>query len=105
MLPSVLALLSAFAYGAADFLGGLATHRSNATAVVIASQAAGLILLAAIVLVLSGSLLMHAAWHGAAAPAVDAGRQRRGPSGLAGGGPECRSGDGRRVPSAKSCGN
>jgi uncharacterized membrane protein len=49
MLPSVLALLSAFAYGAADFLGGLATHRSNATAVVIASQAAGLILLAATV--------------------------------------------------------
>ena len=43
MLPSVLALLSAFAYGAADFLGGLATHRSNATAVVIVSQAAGLI--------------------------------------------------------------
>jgi len=36
MLPSVLALLSAVAYGAADFLGGLATHRSNATAVVIA---------------------------------------------------------------------
>ena len=66
MLPSVLALLSAFAYGAADFLGGLATHRSNATAVVIASQAAGLILLAAIVLVLPGSL-PHArdlAWGG-----------------------------------------
>jgi uncharacterized membrane protein len=68
MLPSVLALLSAVAYGAADFLGGLATHRSNATAVVIASQAAGLILLAAIVLVLPGSL-PHArdlAWGGIA---------------------------------------
>ena len=68
MLPSVLALLSAFAYGAADFLGGLATHRSNATAVVIVSQAAGLTLLAAVTLFLPGSL-PHApdlAWGGIA---------------------------------------
>jgi uncharacterized membrane protein len=56
MLPPVLALLSAFAYGAADFLGGLATHRSNTTAVVIVSQAAGLALLAAVILFLPGSL-------------------------------------------------
>lgn len=56
MLPSVLALLSAFAYGAADFLGGLATRRSNTTAVVIVSQAAGLALLAAVILFLPGSL-------------------------------------------------
>src|SRR5918999_149058 len=56
MLPSVIALLSAFAYGAADFLGGLATHRASATAVVIVSQAAGLALLAAIIGFLPGSL-------------------------------------------------
>jgi len=68
MLPSVLALLSAFAYGAADFLGGLATHRSNATAVVIVSQAAGLALLAAVIFFLPGSLpqARDLAWGGIA---------------------------------------
>ena len=55
MLPSVIALLSAFTYGAADFFGGLATHRSNTVAVVIVSQAAGLALLTAVILVLRGS--------------------------------------------------
>ncbi|HEU4926843.1 MAG TPA: DMT family transporter [Vicinamibacterales bacterium] len=55
MVPPVLALLSAFAYGAADFLGGLATHRSNTMAVVIVSQAAGLALLMAVLLFLPGS--------------------------------------------------
>jgi uncharacterized membrane protein len=55
MLPSVIALLSAFAYGAADFLGGLATHRSNTMAVVIVSQAAGLVLLMVVLLFLPGS--------------------------------------------------
>ena len=68
MLPSVIALLSAVAYGAADFLGGLATHRSNTMAVVIVSQAAGLALLAAVILFLPGSL-PHArdlAWGGIA---------------------------------------
>jgi uncharacterized membrane protein len=55
MLPSVIALLSAFAYGAADFLGGLATHRSNTMAVVIVSQAAGLALLMVVLLFLPGS--------------------------------------------------
>jgi uncharacterized membrane protein len=69
MLPSVIALLSAFAYGAADFLGGLATHRSNTMAVVIVSQAAGLALLAAVLLFLPGGSLPHArdlAWGGIA---------------------------------------
>lgn len=41
----VLALLSAAAYGAADFLGGMATRRATAVSAVIVSQAAGLILL------------------------------------------------------------
>jgi drug/metabolite transporter (DMT)-like permease len=68
MLPSLIALLSAFAYGAADFLGGLATQRANAGAVVIVSQAAGLALLAAAIGFLPGSL-PHArdlAWGAAA---------------------------------------
>src|SRR5687767_14430674 len=56
MLPSLLALFSAFAYGAADFLGRLATQRSNTIAVVFVSQAAGLVLLAATILFLPGSL-------------------------------------------------
>ena len=55
MLPSVIALLSAFAYGAADFLGGLATHRSNTMAVVIVSQAVGLALLMVVLPFLPGS--------------------------------------------------
>ena len=55
MLPPLIALLSAFAYGAADFLGGLATHRSNTMAVVIVSQAAGLALLMVVLLFLPGS--------------------------------------------------
>jgi uncharacterized membrane protein len=55
MLPSSIALLSAFAYGAADFLGGLATHRSNTVAVVIVSQAVGLALLTVVILFLPGS--------------------------------------------------
>ena len=55
MLPSVIALLSACAYGAADFLGGLATQRSNTVAVVIVSQAVGLALLTVVILFLPGS--------------------------------------------------
>jgi uncharacterized membrane protein len=68
MLPSVIALLSAFAYGAADFLGGLATHRSNTVAVVIVSQAAGLALLTVVILFLPGSLpaARDLAWGGVA---------------------------------------
>ena len=42
-----LALASAALYGAADFLGGLASRRASTVAVVIVSQLAGLLLLAA----------------------------------------------------------
>ena len=41
----LLALLSAALYGAADFLGGLASRRTNTIAIVVMSQAAGLLLL------------------------------------------------------------
>ena len=45
-LTSLLAVLSSITYGTADFLGGLATRRhANLVAVVVVSQAAGLILL------------------------------------------------------------
>ena len=42
----LLALASAAVYGAADFLGGLASRRTNTIAIVIVSQLAGMILLA-----------------------------------------------------------
>ena len=48
----ILALASAVVYGAADFMGGLATKRSGAYAVVVWSQMAGLVILAAAVVVL-----------------------------------------------------
>lgn len=47
----VLGLASAIVYGASDFLGGLATKRSGAYAVVVWSQMAGLVVLAAAVAV------------------------------------------------------
>ncbi len=45
-LSSVLAILSAVAYGSADFLGGLASRRSSPMRVVAVSQLYGLILIA-----------------------------------------------------------
>jgi uncharacterized membrane protein len=51
-LIDFLALASAAVYGAADFLGGLAFRRASTFAVVIVSQLAGLILLAALLPVL-----------------------------------------------------
>jgi uncharacterized membrane protein len=47
-LVYLLALASAAFYGAADFLGGLASRRASTFAVVIVSQLAGLLLLAAL---------------------------------------------------------
>jgi uncharacterized membrane protein len=44
MFPVILALTSAATFGAADFLGGVATRRGGTMAVVIISQAAGLAL-------------------------------------------------------------
>ena len=42
----LLALSSAALYGAADFLGGLASRRTNVVAIVVTSQGCGLTLLA-----------------------------------------------------------
>ena len=54
-MASLFALLSAAAYGAADFLGGMAAKRSTTVAAVIVSQAAGLLLLGVVL-----PLLPHA---------------------------------------------
>jgi drug/metabolite transporter (DMT)-like permease len=51
-LAYILALASAVAYGAADFLGGFAARRASALAVVVTSQAAGLVVLLAMLPVL-----------------------------------------------------
>ncbi len=51
----LLAIGSAVLYGAADFTGGLATRRAGTIPVVILSQASGLIMLALVLPLLSGS--------------------------------------------------
>ena len=50
-----LALASAALYGAADFLGGLASRRASTIAIVLVSQAAGLIPLVLLLVVLPGA--------------------------------------------------
>lgn len=45
MVGNALGLVSSIAYGAADFMGGLASRRSSALSVVVISQAAGLVVL------------------------------------------------------------
>jgi drug/metabolite transporter (DMT)-like permease len=50
----LLALGAAFVYGAADFLGGIASRRTPAAAVVVLSQAAGIVVLAVAWIALPG---------------------------------------------------
>lgn len=67
-MASLLALLSAVAYGAADFLGGFATRRATTVGAVVVSQAAGLAALALVIPLLPAAH-MHAAdvaWGAAA---------------------------------------
>ena len=52
MLPYLLALSSAVFYGSADFIGGLVSRRVAAIAVVLISQAAGLVLVALLIPIL-----------------------------------------------------
>ena len=64
----MLALGSAALYGAADFLGGLASRRTNTTAIVCASQGTGMVLLALMLPFLPGASPSGADlfWGGAA---------------------------------------
>ncbi|MDQ2991464.1 MAG: DMT family transporter [Candidatus Eremiobacteraeota bacterium] len=57
MLSIVLGILAAAFYGAADFCGGIATKRTSIFAVTIVSQAAGLALLAIVVVFTPGRAL------------------------------------------------
>ncbi len=61
----LLGLCAAAFYGAADFCGGLATRRSSMFAVAIVSQAAGLILLVALMPLLPGRFTQAALAYGA----------------------------------------
>jgi uncharacterized membrane protein len=67
-LAYVLAVASAVLYGAADFLGGLASKRASAIVVVLASQCAGLVLLVAMLPLLPAATASSRdfVWGGAA---------------------------------------
>jgi drug/metabolite transporter (DMT)-like permease len=69
----VLAVASAAVYGAADFWGGLASRRASAFAVVVASQAAGLLVLLPLLPWLGGDVHLSDVGWGAAAGVVGAG--------------------------------
>lgn len=57
-----LALASAFTYGAADFLGGLASRRASTIAVVVISQAAGLGMVALLLPLLTSAAPSNVDW-------------------------------------------
>ncbi len=62
-MSALLALLSAATFGAADFLGGLASRRSQSTVtVVLLSQTVGLFLLISLLLVFGGDLHSEDIW-------------------------------------------
>jgi uncharacterized membrane protein len=67
-MTSLLALLSAVAYGAADFLGGIAARRATTIAAVIVSQAAGVLMLLIVLPLLPDSVVSRTdiAWGAAA---------------------------------------
>ncbi|MFI6507313.1 EamA family transporter [Streptosporangium sp. NPDC050855] len=66
MTAVILATACAVVYGTADFLGGLATRRAQVFAVVVLSQAAGLVLALALLPVLPGTpTLATLAWGAA----------------------------------------
>jgi drug/metabolite transporter (DMT)-like permease len=58
----VLSLTAAFTYGAADFLGGLASRRANTIAVVTISQGAGLLMVALLLPMLTSAAPGRSDW-------------------------------------------
>jgi drug/metabolite transporter (DMT)-like permease len=69
----LLALSSAALYGAADFAGGLAARRATALAVLVVSQLAGLVVLAAALPFLPPAFPSHADWLWGAAAGIAGG--------------------------------
>ena len=66
-LAILYALLAAASWGAADFLGGLHSRRGQPLTVALAATAAGLVLLAPVMVVAGGSPTAADLWWGAAA--------------------------------------
>ena len=69
----VLALVSAATYGAADFLGGLASRRASTIAIVVISQLAGLIALVLMLPLLPAASPLRSDWGWGAAAGVAGG--------------------------------
>lgn len=69
-MAALLALSAAAAYGVADFLGGIATRREPATAVVLWSHVVGLAIMLVAAPLVGGDLTMHSLGVGAAAGLV-----------------------------------
>ncbi len=72
MLSATLGLLAAITYGAADFLGGLATKKSPVFTVALFSQAVGLALLFILLLVMPVPMRSFDFWWGMAGGVVGA---------------------------------
>ena len=62
MTFSALALASAFAYGAADFIGGLTSRRADTVVIVVVSQGAGLVMVTLLLPFLPASVPGHTDW-------------------------------------------
>jgi drug/metabolite transporter (DMT)-like permease len=75
LLAAILALSSAALYGASDFLGGLASRRAHTGAVVLISQASGMVALAVVLPFLpdAAPALRDLAWGAVAGAAIGAG--------------------------------
>jgi drug/metabolite transporter (DMT)-like permease len=71
-MASLLALTAAMAYGAGDFLGGVASRRAPTTAVVLWSHVVGLVLMLTVAPLLGGSLTAAGLAIGAGAGLVGA---------------------------------
>jgi len=72
-MASILALLSSFLWGIADFLGGNLAKRFHSMAVTGASQAVGLVVGVALILGSNGYIAPNLSWNGYLLPGVGAG--------------------------------
>ncbi len=72
-MASILALLSSFLWGTADFLGGNLAKRFHSMAVTGASQAVGLVVGVALILGSNGYIAPNLSWNGYLLPGVGAG--------------------------------
>jgi hypothetical protein len=60
-MGAILALISAIAWGVADYIGGIASRKAGATPVLVAAYPAGAVILSVFVFLLVGVVLALAA--------------------------------------------